>query len=82
MGASAAMKLLEWSLFSITIGSNDFINNYLIPLVSPVEETFVEALILRLRLQLTVKLPCYCIIIIKGIQPNMFGFVMKFLYLI
>ena len=36
IGAPAATKLLEKSLFSITIGANDFINNYLTPVVSTV----------------------------------------------
>ncbi|GFZ09089.1 GDSL-like Lipase/Acylhydrolase superfamily protein [Actinidia rufa] len=59
IGAPAATKLFETSLFSITIGANDFINNYLTPVVSTVEQklvtpgAFVGALISRFRLQLT-----------------------------
>ncbi|XP_059632811.1 GDSL esterase/lipase At4g16230-like [Cornus florida] len=58
IGAPAAMKLFKNSLFSITIGSNDFINNYLTPVVSTVEqqfvppEIFVGAMISRFRIQL------------------------------
>ncbi|KAK3011213.1 hypothetical protein RJ639_012365 [Escallonia herrerae] len=59
IGAPAAMKLFETALFSVTIGSNDFINNYLVPVLSTVEqklvspEVFVAALISRFRIQLT-----------------------------
>ncbi|CAK9145664.1 unnamed protein product [Ilex paraguariensis] len=59
IGASAALELFERALFSVAIGSNDFINNYLTPVVSVVEqklvapETFVAALISRFRIQLT-----------------------------
>ena len=61
MGDLGAMTLLQRSLFSITIGSNDFINNYLTPILSAAEqklvspETFVGAMISRFRLQLTVR---------------------------
>lgn len=59
IGSQAAMKLLENALFSVTIGSNDFINNYLTPVLSKLEqklvtpESFVGALISRFRIQLT-----------------------------
>ncbi|THG18225.1 hypothetical protein TEA_017169 [Camellia sinensis var. sinensis] len=59
IGAPAALKMFEKALFSITIGANDFINNYLTPVVSALEqklvppETFVDTLISRFRLQLT-----------------------------
>ncbi|KAL3505621.1 hypothetical protein ACH5RR_031003 [Cinchona calisaya] len=59
IGAPMAVKLLENSLFSVTMGSNDFINNYLVPVVSKVEqklvspETFVADMISRYRTQLT-----------------------------
>ncbi|KAL7178303.1 hypothetical protein ACSBR2_031452 [Camellia fascicularis] len=59
IGAPAALKLFEKALFSITIGANDFINNYLTPVVSALEqklvppETFIDTLISRFRLQLT-----------------------------
>lgn len=60
LGAAAAMNLIQRSLFSIAIGSNDFINNYLTPVVSVPEqklippEVFVGTMIARFRLQLTV----------------------------
>ncbi|KAE8076672.1 hypothetical protein FH972_015306 [Carpinus fangiana] len=59
VGAPAALKLFGTSLFSVTIGSNDFINNYLTPVLSAPErklispEMFVDAVISRYRLQLT-----------------------------
>lgn len=60
IGAPAALKLLGKSLFSVVMGSNDFINNYLTPIISTAEqklvspETFVGLMISRFRLQLTV----------------------------
>ncbi|XP_004296240.1 PREDICTED: GDSL esterase/lipase At4g16230-like [Fragaria vesca subsp. vesca] len=59
IGLPAAVELLNRALFSVTIGSNDFINNYLSPVISEAErksippETFVGILIARLRLQIT-----------------------------
>ncbi|KAK2644767.1 hypothetical protein Ddye_019962 [Dipteronia dyeriana] len=59
IGAPAALKLLQMSLFSVTIGSNDFINNYFTPVLSIAEqklvppETFVATMISKFRLQLT-----------------------------
>lgn len=58
IGITGAEKLLNGALFSVITGSNDFINNYLTPvvltfeqkLVSPKE--FVGTLISRFRLQL------------------------------
>ncbi|KAF4370724.1 hypothetical protein F8388_025103 [Cannabis sativa] len=53
IGLMATMQLFEKSLFSVTIGSNDFTNNYLGPkqmLVSP--DKFVRAMISRLKSQL------------------------------
>lgn len=61
IGAPAALKLFQRSLFSVTIGSNDFINNYLTPILSAAEQklvspqTFVGTMISRFRLQLTVR---------------------------
>ncbi|CAK9318464.1 unnamed protein product [Citrullus colocynthis] len=60
IGLPAAIDLLRTSIFSITIGSNDFINNYFTPafsdsghrLIPP--ELFVGSMISRYRLQLTV----------------------------
>lgn len=60
IGVPATQKLLETAFFSITIGANDFINNYLVPIVSKIEqkfispETFVAAMVSRFRIQLTV----------------------------
>ncbi|KAL6188463.1 hypothetical protein ACLB2K_039856 [Fragaria x ananassa] len=59
IGVAAALKLLEGALFSVTIVSNDFLNNYLAPVISEDErklippETFVGILIARLRLPIT-----------------------------
>ncbi|KAL8047511.1 hypothetical protein ABFX02_07G004900 [Erythranthe guttata] len=59
IGDAASNNLLQNALFSITIGSNDFINNYLTPCFSKLEqklvppELFVAAMISRFRLQLT-----------------------------
>lgn len=58
IGLPAAIDLLRTSIFSITIGSNDFINNYFTPafsdsghrLIPP--ELFVGSMISRYRLQL------------------------------
>ncbi|KAJ0577303.1 putative triacylglycerol lipase [Helianthus annuus] len=58
IGAPAAQDLFKGALFSVTIGSNDFINNYLTPLVSTIEqklvspEAFVGDMITRFRGQL------------------------------
>lgn len=63
IGGPAARKLLKTALVAVTIGANDFINNYLTPVLStPVRETvspekFVGFLIARFRLQLTVRSP-------------------------
>ncbi|CAL9154522.1 GDSL esterase/lipase At4g16230-like [Musa acuminata AAA Group] len=59
LGSPAASALLRSALFSVTIGANDFINNYLTPLLSVPEraavppDVFVEAMIARYRHQLT-----------------------------
>ncbi|XP_076934566.1 GDSL esterase/lipase At4g16230-like [Bidens hawaiensis] len=59
IGAPAAQDLFHGALFSVTIGSNDFINNYLTPVLSTIErklvspEAFVGDLISRFRGQLT-----------------------------
>ncbi|XP_047317965.1 GDSL esterase/lipase At4g16230-like [Impatiens glandulifera] len=59
IGFPAAMKLLENAIFSVTIGSNDFINNYLIPIISTAKQSlvspdeFVGSMISRFRTQLT-----------------------------
>ncbi|KAG8658914.1 hypothetical protein MANES_03G205600v8 [Manihot esculenta] len=59
IGAPAALNLIQRALFSVTIGSNDFINNYFTPvglvpkreLIPP--QVFVNTMIARFRLQLT-----------------------------
>ncbi|KAL3626612.1 hypothetical protein CASFOL_030161 [Castilleja foliolosa] len=61
IGDDAAKNLFKEAMFSITIGSNDFINNYLTPLVSDPKvqqqlfppESFVRTMISRYRVQLT-----------------------------
>ncbi|KAK1277056.1 GDSL esterase/lipase [Acorus gramineus] len=60
IGEARGVNLLrKSSLFSIVIGSNDFINNYLTPILSVPErevvspQAFVDAMISRFRLQLT-----------------------------
>ncbi|XP_008781147.2 GDSL esterase/lipase At4g16230-like isoform X1 [Phoenix dactylifera] len=58
LGMPAALSLLRSALFSVVIGSNDLINNYLTPVVSVPEravvspEEFVEAMISKYRMQL------------------------------
>ncbi|KAL1548215.1 GDSL esterase/lipase-like protein [Salvia divinorum] len=58
IGEDAAINLFRNALFSIAIGSNDFINNYLTPVISKVEQhlvspqSFVAAMISRFRTQL------------------------------
>ncbi|CAI9118889.1 OLC1v1020516C1 [Oldenlandia corymbosa var. corymbosa] len=56
------MELLKSALFSVTLGSNDFINNYLLPFVAKPSkpeqilvppEKFVKAMISRYKIQLT-----------------------------
>lgn len=60
IGLPSAIDLLRTSIFSITIGSNDFINNYFTPVLSDSghrlipPELFVGSMISRYRLQLTV----------------------------
>ena len=58
--AKARDYIMKKAIFSITIGSNDFLNNYLLPVISTgerISETpdgFVDQLITHLRGQLTV----------------------------
>ncbi|XP_078159770.1 GDSL esterase/lipase At2g23540-like [Carex rostrata] len=57
--AKAKQFLTEKSIFSITIGSNDFLNNYLLPVVSTgtriseSPDNFIKDLIANLKIQLT-----------------------------
>ncbi|KAK9061847.1 hypothetical protein SSX86_019031 [Deinandra increscens subsp. villosa] len=60
LGASKAREhVMKKAIFSITIGSNDFLNNYLLPVlsigtrVSETPDAFVDDLISHLRSQLT-----------------------------
>ncbi|KAK7264718.1 hypothetical protein RJT34_32328 [Clitoria ternatea] len=59
IGLPASLNLFKRALFSVTMGSNDFINNYLTPSVTfgeqklPSPEVFVATMISRLRGQLT-----------------------------
>ncbi|KAI3914077.1 hypothetical protein MKW92_040141 [Papaver armeniacum] len=55
MGSSAASERLGNALFSVTTGSNDFINNYLLSPTTAVfvtPETFVNQMIARFNIQL------------------------------
>lgn len=62
LGASKARDfLMKESIFSITIGANDFLNNYLLPVLSvgaritESPDAFVDDMINHLRDQLTVR---------------------------
>lgn len=61
IGEEGTRRLVNKALFSVTMGSNDFINNYLTPVISRLEqemitpEAFVNAMISKYRLQLTVR---------------------------
>jgi hypothetical protein len=58
-GEVGAVSLLRGAVFSVTMGSNDFINNYLMPIFSVPERAvtpppaFVSAMIAKYRQQLT-----------------------------
>lgn len=63
LGASQARDYLHKnSIFSVTVGSNDFLNNYLVPVVSMGErisqnpDAFVDDMINHFRGQLTVRI--------------------------
>jgi hypothetical protein len=59
-GEVQAVSLLRGALFSVTMGSNDFINNYLTPIFSVPQRVttppvaFISAMIAKYRQQLTV----------------------------
>ncbi|KAF7837706.1 GDSL esterase/lipase [Senna tora] len=59
IGVSAALDLFRSAIFPIAMGSNDFINNYLTPVLSTPErklvspERFVASMVSKFRLQLT-----------------------------
>lgn len=58
LGEKAAKELLKKSIFSVTMGSNDFLNNYLVPILSTVlratvsQEAFIDQLTVTFRGQL------------------------------
>lgn len=62
IGRDQSLGLLRTALFSVIVGSNDFLNNYLTPILSVPQrvttppEAFIEAMILKYRQQLTVNL--------------------------
>lgn len=59
-GEVDAVSLLRGAIFSVTMGSNDFINNYLTPIFSVPERAmtpppaFINAMVAKYRQQLTV----------------------------
>ncbi|CAO2821832.1 unnamed protein product [Amaranthus hypochondriacus] len=59
IGEEEAMEVLNKALYSVTMGSNDFINNYLTPGFSKLEQhlvtpqAFINSMIDKFRLQLT-----------------------------
>ena len=62
LGRSEARDyIMKQSIFSITIGANDFLNNYLLPVlsigarISESPDGFVNDMIEHLRVQLTVR---------------------------
>ena len=62
LGESNAREyIMKKSIFSISVGSNDFLNNYLLPLVSvgarvsQGPDAFVDDMINHFRAQLTVR---------------------------
>ena len=62
LGASKAREFMtKKSIFSITIGANDFLNNYLLPVlsvgarISESPDAFIDDLLNHLRGQLTVR---------------------------
>lgn len=64
LGPSKARNYItKNSIFSITIGANDFLNNYLLPVLSvgtrilESPDAFVDQLITTLRVQLTARTP-------------------------
>lgn len=62
LGASKARDfLMKKSIFSVTVGANDFLNNYLLPVLSvgaritESPDAFIDDMINHLREQLTVR---------------------------
>lgn len=67
VGMDGATDIIQNSIYSVTIGANDFINNYLFPIKDFSERTvlsadqFIDAMLSKYRLQLTVN-PRFCIL--------------------
>lgn len=66
LGESKAREfIMKKSIFSITVGSNDFLNNYLLPVlsigarISQSPDTFINDMISHFRVQLTVNILFY-----------------------
>lgn len=66
LGESKAREfIMKKSIFSITVGSNDFLNNYLLPVlsigarISQSPDTFINDMISHFRVQLTVNILSY-----------------------
>ncbi|KAJ3699744.1 hypothetical protein LUZ61_003449 [Rhynchospora tenuis] len=59
LGAQNAANLMRKAIFTVNMGSNDFINNYLVPILSEPQkavirpDAFIEKLISKYNLQLT-----------------------------
>uniref|UniRef100_A0A7N0UZM4 GDSL esterase/lipase n=1 Tax=Kalanchoe fedtschenkoi TaxID=63787 RepID=A0A7N0UZM4_KALFE len=59
IGASAAQELLSNAIFTVEMGQNDILNNYLVPVISILEQivvspqSFISTVFKRYRLQLT-----------------------------
>ena len=71
LGASKAREYIQKkSIFSVTVGSNDFLNNYLLPFLSigaritSNPDTFTDDMISHLRNQLTVSFSLFLILIL------------------
>lgn len=61
LGTTKAKQFLAKSIFSVTVGSNDFLNNYMLPVLSigaritETPDAFIDDMISHLRNQLTVR---------------------------
>lgn len=79
LGPSKAREYVtKRSIFSITIGANDFLNNYLLPVLSIGErlsetpDQFIDHLINNLRIQLTVSSLFLSLLLDITIDSNVF----------
>ncbi|KAL9690633.1 hypothetical protein QQ045_011039 [Rhodiola kirilowii] len=77
IGESAAKKLLKSNaLFTIAMGSNDFINNYFVPIISKGErifvspQSFVTTLITKLKIQLKVTICLLKFTLLQNLDGN------------